>query len=292
LLDTSSIVEAVKVSQPVEIYHLAAQSFVSASFEQPVGAGEITGLGVTRILEVIREINPKIRFYQASTSELYGRGNVIPQTEKTPFQPSSPYAAAKLYGYWVTRIYREGYGIFACNGILFNHESPLRGLEFVTRKISNAVAKIALGVDSNLRLGNLEAKRDWGYAPEYVESMWLILQQDEPDDYVIATGQTHSVREFVEKAFTVAGLDWERYTKLDKRFLRPLDVDFLQGDYSRAKKKLGWRPHVKFDKLAEIMVQEDLSRWERWLKGERFPWDASNYPGEDRIISRMLKLDR
>ena len=292
LLDTSSIVEAVKVSQPDEIYHLAAQSFVFASFEQPVGAGEITGLGVTRILEVIREINPKIRFYQASTSELYGRGNIVPQTEGTPFQPSSPYAAAKLYGHWVTRIYREGYGIFACNGILFNHESPLRGLEFVTRKISNAVAKIALGVDNKLRLGNLEAKRDWGYAPEYVKSMWLILQQDEPDDYVIATGQTHSVREFVEKAFTVAGLDWQKHTKVDKRFLRPLDVDFLQGDYSRAKKKLGWRPQVKFDKLAEIMVGEDLSRWQRWLKGERFPWDAPNYPGEDRIISRMLKLDR
>jgi len=292
LLDTSSIVEAVKVSQPDEIYHLAAQSFVFASFEQPVGAGEITGLGVTRILEVIREINPKIKFYQASTSELYGRGNIIPQTEKTPFQPSSPYAAAKLYGHWVTRIYREGYGIFACNGILFNHESPLRGLEFVTRKISNAVAKIALGVDNKLRLGNLEAKRDWGYAPEYVESMWLILQQDEPDDYVIATGQTHSVREFVEKAFTVVGLDWQKYIKVDERFLRPLDVDFLQGDYSKAREKLGWQPQVKFNKLAEIMVGEDLSRWKRWLKGERFPWDAPNYPSEDRILSRMLKLDR
>ena len=292
LLDTSSIVEAVKVSQPDEIYHLAAQSFVSASFEQPVGAGEITGLGVTRILEVIREINPKIRFYQASTSELYGRGNIIPQTEKTPFQPSSPYAAAKLYGHWVTRIYREAYDIFACNGILFNHESPLRGLEFVTRKISNAVAKIALGVDNELRLGNLEAKRDWGYAPEYVKSMWLILQQDQPDDYVIATGETHSVREFVERAFTVAGLDWQKHTKVDKRFLRPLDVDFLQGDYSKAREKLGWQPQVKFDKLAEIMVREDLSRWKRWLKGERFPWDAPNYPSEDRILSRMLKLDR
>jgi len=210
LLDTSSIVEAVKVAQPDEIYNLAAQSFVFASFEQPVGAGEITGLGVTRILEVIREINPNIRFYQASTSELYGRGSNVPQTEDTPFQPSSPYASAKLYGYWVTRIYREGYNIFACNGILFNHESPLRGLEFVTRKISDGVAKIALGVDNKLGLGNLEAKRDWGYAPEYVESMWLILQQDQPDDYVIATGEAHSVREFAERAFAVAGLDWEK----------------------------------------------------------------------------------
>lgn len=292
LLDTSSIVEAVKVAQPDEIYHLAAQSFVFASFEQPVGAGEITGLGVTRILEVIREMNPKIRFYQASTSELYGRGNTVPQTESTSFQPSSPYAAAKLYGHWVTRIYREGYDIFACNGILFNHESPLRGLEFVTRKISNAVAKIALGVDTEVRLGNLEAKRDWGYAPEYVESMWLILQQDEPDDYVIATGEAHSVREFAERAFTVAGLDWKKHIKLDERFLRPLDVNFLQGDYSKARAKLDWQPQVKFDKLAEIMVEEDLSRWRRWLKGERFPWDAPNYPSEDRILSRMLKLDR
>lgn len=292
LLDTSSIVEAVKVAQPDEVYHLAAQSFVFASFEQPVGAGEITGLGVTRILEVIREINPQIKFYQASTSELYGRGNSDPQAESTPFQPSSPYAAAKLYGYWVTRIYREGYGIFACNGILFNHESPLRGLEFVTRKISNAAAKIALGLEHDLGLGNMEARRDWGYAPEYVESMWLMLQQDEPDDYVISTGETHSVREFAEKAFAVAGLDWQKYTKTNERFLRPLDVNFLQGDCSKAQKKLGWQPKVKFDKLAEIMVSEDLERWRRWVKGERFPWDAPMYPSEDRILSRMLKLDR
>jgi len=291
LLDTSSIFEAVRLSQPDEIYHLAAQSFVHASFEQPVGTGEITGLGVTRILEVIREINPKIRFYQASTSELYGRGNTTPQMESTPFQPSSPYAAAKLYGYWVTRIYREGYGMFASNGILFNHESPLRGLEFVTRKISNAVAKIAFGLDNELVLGNLEAKRDWGYAPEYVESMWLILQRDEPDDYVIATGEAHSVREFVEKAFAIVSLDWEKCTKVDERFLRPLDVNFLQGDYSKAKEKLGWQPRVKFDKLVEIMVKEDLSRWERWQRGERFPWDAPNYPSENSILSRMLKLD-
>ena len=292
LLDTSSIVEAVRVSEPEEIYHLAAQSFVSASFEQPVGAGEITGLGVTRILEVIREINPAIKFYQASTSELYGRGGTTAQAESTPFQPSSPYAAAKLYGYWVTRIYREGYRIFACNGILFNHESPLRGLEFVTRKITNAVAKIALGLDKGLRLGNLEARRDWGYAPEYVESMWLILQQDEPDDYVVASGEAHSVREFAQSAFAVAGLDWEKYTTVDEKFLRPLDVNFLQGDYTKAKEKLDWQPRVKFDRLVEMMVNEDLTRWGRWLKGERFPWDAPNYPSEDRVLSRMLKLDR
>jgi GDPmannose 4,6-dehydratase len=292
LLDSSSIVEAIKISKPDEIYHLAAQSFVGTSFELPVGSGEITGLGVTRILEAIREINPKIKFYQASTSELYGGRGAEPQAEDTPFQAASPYAAAKLYGYWVTRIYREGYGIFACNGILFNHESPLRGLEFVTRKISNAAAKIALGLDKDLKLGNLKAKRDWGYAPEYVESMWLMLQQNEPDDYVVATNETHSVEEFAEKAFSIAGLDWQKHVKVDERFLRPLDVNFLQGDYSKAKQKLGWQPKVKFDELAEIMVKEDLSRWERWLKGEKFPWDAPNYPNENRILSRVLRLER
>jgi len=292
LIDAASVTEAIKTSQPDEIYHLAAQSFVGTSFEQPVGAGEITGLGVTRVLEAIRETNPKIKFYQASTSELYGSGNTRPQAESTPFLPASPYAAAKLYGYWITKIYREGYGIFACNGILFNHESPLRGLEFVTRKISNAVAKIALGLAEELRLGRLDVKRDWGYAPEYVKSMWLMLQQDAPDDYVIATNETHSVEEYLEKAFSIVGLDWRRYVKVDNRFLRPLDVDFLQGDYSKAKRKLGWEPKIRFGELVEIMTKADLSRWERWQRGERFAWDAPNYPSEDRIISRALELDR
>ena len=292
LVDASSIIEAIKTSEPDEIYHLAAQSFVGASFEQPVGAGEITGLGVTRILEAVREINPKIRFYQASTSELYGNGNAEPQTEVTPFQPASPYAAAKLYGYSVTRIYREGYGIFACNGILFNHESPLRGLEFVTRKISNTAAKIALGLETELKLGNVEAKRDWGYAPEYVESMWLMLQQEEPEDYVVATNEAHSVKEFVEKAFDIVNLNPGKYVKTDSRFLRPLDISFLQGNYARSKQKLGWEPKVKFNELVEIMVKEDVSRWERWQKGERFPWDAPNYPDENRILSRMLRMER
>ncbi len=290
LVDAASLVEAIKISEPDEVYHLAAQSFVGASFEQPIGAGEITGLGVTRVLEAIREINPKIKFYQASTSELYGNGDLEPQTENTSFRPASPYAAAKLYGYWMTRIYREGYGIFACNGILFNHESPLRGLEFVTRKVSNAVAKIALGLAKELRLGNLEAKRDWGYAPDYVESMWLILQQDEPDDYVIATNEKHSVQELIEKAFDVVNLDWHDYVKTDKRFLRPLDVNFLQGDYSKARQKLGWAPKIKFNKLVEIMVKKDLERWQRWLKGEHFPWDAPNYPDEARILTRALRI--
>jgi GDPmannose 4,6-dehydratase len=292
LIDSASVTEAIKISEPDEVYHLAAQSFVGTSFEQPVGAGEITGLGVTRVLEAIREVNPKIKFYQASTSELYGTGHVESQSENTPFQPSSPYAIAKLYGYWVTRIYREGYGIFTCNGIIFNHESPLRGLEFVTRKISNAVAKIALGLEQELRLGNLEAKRDWGYAPEYVESMWLMLQQEVPDDYVIATNEAHSVREFAERAFDIVNLDWKKHVKVDEMFLRPLDVSSLQGDYSKAKEKIGWEPKVKFDELVEIMVKEDLSRWERWQKGERFPWDAPSYPSEHRILSRMLRLER
>ncbi|MCM8798299.1 MAG: GDP-mannose 4,6-dehydratase [Candidatus Omnitrophica bacterium] len=292
LIDTASIVEAIEISQPDELYHLAAQSFVGTSFEQPIGTGEITGLGVTRILEAIRELNPKIKFYQASSSELYGRGNSRSQNENTPFCPASPYAIAKLYGYWITRIYRQGYGIFACNGILFNHESPLRGLEFVTRKISNSVAKIALGLQKELRLGNLEAKRDWGYAPEYVESMYLMLQKDKPDDYVIATNETHSVREFLEEAFKIVNLNWKKYVKVDKLLYRPLDVERLRGDYAKAKKELGWEPKVKFKELVKIMVEEDLNRWQRWLKGERFPWDAINYPDEHKILSRQYRLDR
>lgn len=288
MLDSASIMEAIRISDPDEIYHLAAQSFVGASFDEPVSTCEITGLGVTRILEAVRQMNPEIKFYQASTSELYGGGNSRQQTEHTPFRPSSPYAAAKLYGYWMTRIYREGYGIFACNGILFNHESPLRGLEFVTRKISNAAAKIALGIENELRLGNLEAKRDWGYAPEFCNSMWLMMQQKEPGDYVIATNEAHSVGEFAEKAFGEVGLDWREYVKTDDRFVRPLDVDFLLGDYSKAEQELGWKPGVTFDELAKIMVNEDLNRWARALDGEMFPWDAQNYPSKVRIITRSL----
>jgi GDPmannose 4,6-dehydratase len=289
LVDAASLVEAVKISEPDEMYHLAAQSFVGASFEQPIGTGEITGIGVSRALEAIRQVNPKIKFYQASTSELFGQTLSSSQNEDTPFCPRSPYSAAKLYGYWITRMYREAYGIFTCNGILFNHESPLRGLEFVTRKITNGVAKIKLGLAKNLHLGKLEPQRDWGYAPEYVESMWLMLQQDEPDDFVIATNEMHSVQEFVEAAFKVADLDWQEYVKLDKRFFRPLDVNVLKGDYTKAKKKLGWRPKVKFDKLVEIMVKSDLDRWQAWLKGDKFPWDAPNYPDEARIITKSLR---
>lgn len=292
LLDSASLVEAVRISDPDEIYHLAAQSFVGASFEQPVGTGAITGLGVARILEAVRNLNPNIKFYQASTSELYGAKRNYTLNEKSSFEPANPYAVAKLYGFWMTRIYRSAFNMFACNGILFNHESPLRGLEFVTRKISNSAAKIALGVEKEVRLGNLESKRDWGYAPEYVESMWRMLQQKEPDDYVIATNETHTVKEFAEHAFDAVGLDWQEHVKIDDRFVRPLETDHLLGDYSKAKEKLGWEPKTKFKKLVEIMTEEDLKRWKDWQDGKRFPWDAAHYPDEHRIISLKFKLDK
>jgi GDPmannose 4,6-dehydratase len=284
LIDSSSMLQAIETSNPNEIYHLAAQSFVDASFDQPIGTGEITGLGVTKILEAIRHIDPHIRFYQASTSELFGNGSREPQNENSPFYPSSPYSAAKIYGYWITRIYRESYGIFASNGILFNHESPLRGMEFVTRKITNSVARIKLGIDTTLELGNLKAKRDWGYAPEYVQLMWQILQQDEPDDFVIATGETHSIEEFVTNAFDVVGLDWQKYVKINHKYFRPVDVNYLQGDCAKAKRTFGWEPKVKFNELVELMVLEDVSRWERWLSGERFAWDAPNYPTQSTLF--------
>ena len=290
LSDEYSIMEAVHISEPDEIYHLAAQSFVGTSFEQPITTGIVTGLGVTSILEAVRQVDPGIKFYQASTSELYGNGHSKVLNENTPFKPSSPYATAKLYGYWTTKIYREAYGIFASNGILFNHESPLRGLEFVTRKISNSVAKIALNMETELQLGNIESKRDWGYAPDYIKSMWLILQQDEPDDYVVATNETHSVKEFTKKAFEVVGLDWQEYVKINEKYNRPLDVNYLQGDYSKSKEKLKWEPKVKFDEIVNIMVNADLERWQRWQDGERFPWDAPNYPSNINIITRGLKV--
>jgi GDPmannose 4,6-dehydratase len=292
LNDTGSIIEALRISEPDEIYHLAAQSFVEASFETPVATSDITGLSVTRLLETVRQLRPDTKFYFASTSEIFGKSGATNRSlcEKDRFNPMSPYAAAKLYGYWITRIYRDGYRIFAVNGTLFNHESPLRGLEFVTRKVANEVAKISLGLSKDLRLGNLDAKRDWGYAPEYVESMWLMLQQKRPDDYVIATGKAHSVRELAQKAFDVAGLDWQKHVKVDQRFLRPLDVPSLCGDCSKAKRKLNWTPRTEFDKLVEIMVKEEINRWKRWIKGERFPWDAPNYPSENRILTRALRM--
>jgi len=260
LLDQNSLQNLIQQAQPEEVYNLAAQSFVPTSWNQPLLTGEITALGVTRLLEAIRNVNPKIRFYQASTSEMFGNAHEVPQRETTPFYPRSPYGVSKVYAHWITVNYRESYGIFACSGILFNHESPRRGLEFVTRKVTNAAARIKLNLAGELRLGNLEAKRDWGYAGDYVEAMWLMLQQKEPDDYVIATGVTHSVLDLVKAAFGSLDLDWERYVNVDERFVRPAEVDLLIGDASKAHKKLGWHPKVSFEELIQLMVREDLKR--------------------------------
>ena len=260
LLDQPSLVGAIEEAQPAEIYNLAAQSFVPTSWKQPVLTAEFTAVGVTRMLEAMRRVDPSIRFYQASSSEMYGKVREIPQNETTPFYPRSPYGVAKVYGHFITVNYRESYGLFAVSGILFNHEGPRRGLEFVTRKISDGVARIKLGLADELRLGNLDAKRDWGYAGDYVEAMWLMLQADEPDDYVIATGEEHSVREFVEIAFEHAGVDMEKHVVVDPEFLRPAEVDHLVGDATKAREKLGWEPRVSFRELVELMVDADLER--------------------------------
>jgi len=260
LLDQSSLASVLAEVRPDEVYNLAAQSFVPTSWRQPVLTAEFTAVGVTRLLEAIRSVDPSIRFYQASSSEMFGKVREVPQNESTPFHPRSPYGVAKCYGHWITVNYRESYGLYACSGILFNHESPRRGLEFVTRKVTDGVARIALGLASELRLGNLDAKRDWGYAGDYVEAMWLMLQQPEPDDYVIATGETHSVRELVEIAFGHVGLDWERYVVIDPKLVRPAEVDLLLGDASKARRQLGWKPRVTFRQLVERMVEADLAR--------------------------------
>jgi GDPmannose 4,6-dehydratase len=262
LLDQGSLYDALRISQPDEVYNLAAQSFVKASWDQPVLTGEFTALGVTRMLEAVRAFNKNIRFYQASSSEMFGKVTETPQRETTRFYPRSPYGVAKVYGHYITVNYRESYNIFACSGILFNHESPLRGIEFVTRKISNAVARISLGKQNKLELGNMDSKRDWGYAKDYVEAMWMMLQQDKPDDYVIATGETHSVREFVEQAFLEVGIsDWQKYIQADHPdHLRPAEVDYLIGDASKAKNVLGWTPKTSFRELVKIMVAADLER--------------------------------
>lgn len=259
LVDQHSITFALKDIQPDEVYNLAAQSFVKASWDQPVLTGEFTGLGVTRMLEAVRLACPKARFYQASSSEMFGKVQEVPQTETTPFYPRSPYGVAKVYGHWITVNYRESFDMFAVSGILFNHESPRRGLEFVTRKIANAVARVALGKQTHVELGNLEAKRDWGYAKDYVEAMWLMLQQDTPEDFVIATGETHSVEEFLTLACEVASIsDWRAIYKHNPAYDRPAEVDLLIGDASKAKRVLGWEPKVSFKELVQIMVQAEL----------------------------------
>lgn len=258
LHDQSSLVAIVEEYQPDEVYNLAAQSFVPTSWKQPVLTGEVTALGVTRMLEAIRLVKPDTRFYQASSSEMFGKVREVPQTENTPFYPRSPYGVAKVYGHWITVNYRESYNLFACSGILFNHESPRRGLEFVTRKITHGVARIKLGLSNELRLGNLEARRDWGYAGDYVRAMWLMLQQDEAEDYVVCTGTTHSVREFCEAAFSYVGLDYQDYVVQDPRFYRPAEVDLLVGNPEKARRKLGWEPSVSFEELVRMMVDADL----------------------------------
>ena len=274
LLDQSSLIHVVEEIRPHEIYNLASQSFVPTSWDQAVLTAEFTALGVTRLLEAVRLVNPGIKFYQASTSEMFGKVREVPQHEQTPFHPRSPYGVAKLYGHWIAVNYRESYGLFTSSGILFNHESPRRGKEFVTRKVTDGVARITHGLATELRRGNLEARRDWGYAGDYVEAMWLTLQQESPDDYVIATGETHSVLELVETAFARAGLDWRRYVVEDPELRRPAEVDLLRGDYSKAKRVLGWQSKVGFRELIEMMVDADLKRYAETLsragqRGER-----------------------
>ena len=269
LLDPPSLDAALRQAQPHEVYNLAAQSFVPTSWNQPVLTAEFTAVGVTRVLEAIRAVDPEIRFYQASSSEMFGKVREVPQTELTPFHPRSPYGVAKAYGHHITVNYRESYDLFAVSGILFNHESPRRGLEFVTRKISDGVARIKHGLAEELRLGNLDARRDWGFAGDYVEAMWLMLQQDEPADYVVATGEEHSVREFVEIAFERAGLDHEKHVVLDPRFLRPAEVDHLVGDASKARRELEWTPQTSFRELVELMVDADVERVANELAWER-----------------------
>ena len=259
IADSTNLIKLLYRIQPEEIYHLAAQSHVRVSFDIPEYTGDVTGLGTIRILEAVRETGLKTKFYQASSSEMYGKVQEIPQRDSTPFYPRSPYGAAKVYAYWVTVNYRESYGIFACNGILFNHESPRRGETFVTRKITRGVAQIKAGLADKLHLGNLDAKRDWGYAKEYVMAMWLMLRHEEPDDYVIATGETHSVREFIQEAFSYAGLDWRKHVEIDSKYYRPAEVDLLVGDASKAKSKLGWAPRTRFKDLVRLMVDADVA---------------------------------
>lgn len=261
LIDERSLTHVLDVAEPDEVYNLAAQSFVPESWTQPILTGEVTALGVTRVLDAIRTVNPHIRFYQASTSEMFGKVQAVPQNESTPFYPRSPYGVAKLYGHWITINYRESYGLYACSGILFNHESPRRGLEFVTRKVTHGAARIKAGLQSTLELGNLEARRDWGYAPDYVDAMWRMLQLDKPEDFVIATGETHSVQEWAEQVFAIAGLDWREYVRVNPLYVRPAEVELLVGDASKAHDILQWKPRVTFHELAKTMLAADLAEF-------------------------------
>lgn len=276
IADSTSIAKSLMMSDPHEFYHLAAQSYVGASFDQPLHTFDITGSSTVRILEEIKKYNNKIKFYNAASSEMYGNEPSIIKNESTPFHPISPYAIARVLGYWTVNLYRNSYGLHAVNGILFNHESPIRGLEFVTRKISNGVARISLGLQNNLVLGNLSAKRDWGYAPEYVEGMWKMLQLKKPDNYVLATNTSHSIKEFVEEACKIANISVRKVHTARENF-RPHDIQNMRGSYVKAKRKFGWEPKTNFKKLVKIMVDEDIDRWTRWVKGERFPWDVTAF---------------
>ncbi len=276
IADSTNLIKLLYRLQPDEIYHLAAQSHVRVSFDIPEYTGDVTALGTVRMLESIRETRLKTKFYQASSSEMYGKVVETPQTEKTPFYPRSPYAAAKLYSYWTAVNYRESYGIFACNGILFNHESPRRGETFVTRKITSAAARIKVGLQENLYLGNLDAQRDWGYAKEYIEAMWLMLQQDEPDDYVIAIGEAHAVHEFLGEAFSYVGFDWHKLVEIDPKYYRPAEVDCLLGDASKARQKLGWQPKTKFKELVRLMVNADMEAAQRNVHTNSYGGAISN----------------
>jgi GDPmannose 4,6-dehydratase len=275
IADSTNLIKLLYRVQPDEIYHLAAQSHVRVSFDIPEYTGDVTGIGTIRILEAVRETGLKSKFYQASSSEMFGKVQEVPQRETTPFYPRSPYGAAKLYAYWVTVNYRESYDMFACNGILFNHESPRRGETFVTRKITRAAARISCGLENKIYLGNLDAKRDWGYAKEYVEAMWLMLQQEQPDDFVIATGVTHSIRDLLDEAFGYVGLNWEKYVDIDPRYYRPAEVDFLLGDASKAKSKLGWEPKTKFRDLVRLMVDADMATAEKEAYANGFQKDKA-----------------
>jgi GDPmannose 4,6-dehydratase len=289
LTDTTSIYEAVEISNPDEVYNAGAMSYVSAAFEMPITTLEIDAGGVISFLEAIRHINPKIKFLTCSSSEMYGNANGAKSAnENSPMEPASPYGASKLMAHHINRIYRQGYKLFTCSSICFNHESPIRGIEFVTRKICNSVARIKLGLQDKLELGNVNAKRDWGYSPDYVKAMYMMMQREEPDDFVIATGESHTVLEFVEETFKLAKLDYHDYLKTDKKYTRSVDVNFLLGDYSKAKSEMGWEPKVRFKELVKIMYETDLNRWKRHLKGDTFPWDAPNY-SDANIITRALR---
>ena len=292
LNDASSLNKILRDIQPDEIYNLGAQSHVMVSFDVPEYTGEVTGLGTLRLLEAVREAKIQPRFYQASSSELYGMVQEVPQTETTPFYPRSPYACAKAYAFYVVRNYREAYGLFGCNGILFNHESPRRGETFVSRKITRAATRISVGLQDKLYLGNLDARRDWGYAPEYVEAMWLMLQQAKADDYVIATGETHTVREFVQETFRILGLDWRKHVEIDPHYMRPTEVDLLLGDSSKAHKHLGWKPKVDFKELVRTMVRADLdlARKEAHMNGYRSVNQADQDRSKPEIIKKIAKI--